>query len=84
MFKPPGNRSAGGGPPFWFVKVQRLARPPMPWAWAIYKDGATDPFQRSVRLYRSADEAWAAGHAVLDRIRRAARAAQEAPLDPLE
>src|SRR4028119_664670 len=31
------------------VTVQRLARPPMPWTWAIYEDDATEPCHRSRR-----------------------------------
>lgn len=50
------------------VTVQRLARPPMPWTWAIHEDDATDPCRRSSRFYRSAEEAWAVGRAVLTRM----------------
>ena len=50
------------------VMVRRLARPPMPWTWAIYEDDATEPCYRSSRFYRSAEEAWAVGRAMLTRI----------------
>ncbi len=50
------------------VTVQRLARPPMPWTWAIYEDDVADPFHRSNRFYRSAEEAWAVGRAMLTRM----------------
>ena len=50
------------------VTVQHLARPPMPWTWAIYEDDATEPCHRSSRFYRSAEEAWAVGRAMLTRM----------------
>jgi hypothetical protein len=50
------------------VTVQRLARPPMPWAWAIHEDDAAEPCHRSSRFYRSAEEAWAVGRAMLTRM----------------
>jgi hypothetical protein len=50
------------------VTVQRLARPPMPWTWAIHEDDATEPCHRSSRFYRSAEEAWAVGRAMLIRM----------------
>ena len=56
----------GAGPRF-FVRVHRLARPPAPWGWAIYEAGRAEPRQCSTRLYRSADEAWAVGRAMLAR-----------------
>ena len=62
-----GNgQNTGWRPPRRFsVSVQRLARPPMPWTWAIYEDDATEPHHRSSRFYRSAEEAWAVGRAML-------------------
>ena len=63
------GQQTGCRPPRRFsVMVQRLARPPMPWTWAIYEDGATDPRRCSSRFYRSAEEAWAVGRAMLDRL----------------
>ena len=50
------------------VTVQRLARPPMPWTWAIHEDDATEPYHRSTRFYRSAEEAWAVARAMLPRL----------------
>ena len=65
-----GNgQHTGWRPPRRFsVTVQRLARPPTPWTWAIHEDDATDPFHRSSRFYRSAEEAWAVGRAMLTRM----------------
>ena len=50
------------------VTVRRLARPPLPWTWAIHEDDAADPLHRSSRFYRSAEEAWAVGRAMLPRL----------------
>ena len=50
------------------VTVLRLARSPMPWTWAIHEDDAAEPFHRSSRFYRSAEEAWAVGRAMLPRL----------------
>ena len=50
------------------VTVQRLARPPMPWTWAIHEDDAPESHHRSSRFYRSAEEAWAVGRAMLTRM----------------
>jgi hypothetical protein len=50
------------------VTVQHLARPPTPWTWTIHEDDATEPFHRSGRSYRSAEEAWAVGRAMLTRM----------------
>ena len=50
------------------ITVQRLARPPMPWTWAIREDDATEPCHRSSRFYRSEEEAWAVGRAMLTRM----------------
>ena len=63
------GQQTGWRPPRRFsVTVQRLARPPMPWTWAIHEDDATDPYHRSSRFYRSAEEAWAVGRAMLTRM----------------
>ena len=50
------------------VTVQRLARPPLPWTWAIHEDDAAEPCHRSCRFYGSAEEAWAVGRAMLPRL----------------
>ena len=65
-----GNgQHTGWRPPRRFsVTVQRLARPPMPWTWAIHEDDAAEPYHRSSRFYRSAEEAWAVGRAMLPRL----------------
>ena len=63
------GQQTGWRPPRRFsVTVQRLARPPMPWTWAIQEDDVADPFHRSRRFYRSAEEAWAVGRAMLTRM----------------
>ena len=63
------GQNTGWRPPRRFsVTVQRLARSPTPWTWAIYEDDAADPLQRSSRFYRSAEEAWAVGRAMLTRM----------------
>ena len=63
------GQQTGWRPPRRFsVTVQRLARPPTPWTWAIHEDDATEPCHRSSRVYRSADEAWAVGRAMLTRL----------------
>ena len=49
------------------IEVQRLARPPTPWTWAIPEKGRAEPFRCSTRLHRPAEDAWTAGHAMLDR-----------------
>jgi hypothetical protein len=63
------GQNTGWRPPRRFsVTVQRLARPPSPWTWAIHEEDVADPFQRSSRFYRSAEEAWAVGRAMLIRM----------------
>ena len=63
------GQHTGWRPPRRFsVTVQRLARPPTPWTWAIHEDDAADPCRRSSRFYRSAEEAWAVGRAMLTRM----------------
>jgi hypothetical protein len=54
-----------GATPALVVNVQRQARLPTPWTWAIHKDGQSEPLRRSTRLYRSAEDAWTARRAVL-------------------
>ena len=58
----------GGARPRFFVRAQRVARPPTPWTWAICEEGRAEPLRCSARLYRSAEDAWAVGHAMLDRL----------------
>ena len=60
----------GGAPPRLVVKAKRVARPPTPWAWIIYEEGESQPLRSSTRLYPSAEEAWAVGHAMLVRLPR--------------
>jgi hypothetical protein len=55
----------GGGVPEFFVRAHRIARPPTPWTWAIYRDGWAEACQSSSHSYRSAEEAWAVGSAML-------------------
>ena len=58
----------GGTPPRFFVRAQRVARSPTPWTWAIHEEGRSEPLRCSTRLYRSAEDAWAVGSAVLGRL----------------
>ena len=53
-------------------RVAPAARPPTPWTWAICEEGRAEPLRCSTRLYRSAEDAWAVGHAMLDRLPKAA------------
>ena len=70
----------GGASARYFVKAQRVARPPTPWTWAIYEEARREPVWCSTRLYRSAEDAWAVGHAMLDRLPKSVvNAAAEAP-----
>jgi hypothetical protein len=59
-----------GAMPALVVKVQRRARPPTPWTWAIHEDGQSEPVRCSTRLYRSAEDAWTVGRAMLGRLPR--------------
>jgi hypothetical protein len=59
-----------GARPQFFIKVQRLGRPPMPWTWAIHGEGRAEPYQGSSLSYPSADEAWEAARTMLDRLGR--------------
>ena len=61
----PWWKAVGTGESF-TLKVERGAKPPMPWTWEIVSasDRAAAP-QRSLRGYRSAEEAWTAGRAAL-------------------
>ena len=63
------GQQTGWRPPRRFsVVVQRLARPPLPWAWAIHEEGEAEALQRSMQRYRSAEDAWTAGRAALEAI----------------
>jgi hypothetical protein len=68
-----------GAPPRFVVKVQHVARPSSPWTWAIYEETGPEPVRCSTRFYRCAEDAWAVGHAMLERLPRPAiRAAPSA------
>jgi hypothetical protein len=60
----------GGGVPQFSVRTQRIARPPTPWMWAIYKDGWAEACRCSSLSYRSAEEAWAVGRAMLHHMKK--------------
>ena len=47
------------------LKVERAAQRPRPWTWEIVGEGGRAGARRSSRGYRSAEEAWAAGRAVV-------------------
>lgn len=47
------------------LKVERGAQMPLPWTWEIVSDGGKAGAQRSLRGYRSAEDAYAAGRAAL-------------------
>jgi hypothetical protein len=47
------------------LKVERGAQMPLPWTWEIVGDSGRAAAQRSLRGYRSAEEAYAAGQAAL-------------------
>ena len=54
--------------PRFHARVLRLGKPPAPWIWAIYQRGREEPHRQSPQFYRSAEEAWAAGRAMLNRL----------------
>jgi hypothetical protein len=54
-----------------YVLVRRGGQPPMPWTWAIHREGGQELLRRAVRGYRSAEEAWEAGRAALAALERA-------------
>jgi len=54
--------------PTYVVRVQRSNRPRLPWVWEIYQNGRSTPYQRTLRGYRSAEEAWEAGRAAVARL----------------
>jgi hypothetical protein len=47
------------------VRVQRDARPPAPWSWAIHREGEPVAVRRSEEHYRGADDALDAGRRAL-------------------
>lgn len=47
------------------LKVERTARPPLPWTWEIISETGKAGAKRSMRAYQSAEDAWAAGRAAL-------------------
>jgi hypothetical protein len=57
--------------PKYNLQVHRSARPPLAWIWEIHLDGVEGAFRRAVRGYRSAEEAWEAGRATLERLSHA-------------
>ena len=54
----------------YFVRAERLGRPPLPWTWAICKAGDSIAYERGERFYRSAEDAWEAGNVALQQTRR--------------
>jgi len=52
------------------LKVERTARPPLPWTWEIVSENGKVGARRSLKAYPSAEEAWAAGQAALADARR--------------
>jgi hypothetical protein len=60
----------GGGVPQFSVRTQRIARQPTPWMWAIYKEGWAEACHCSSLSYRSAEEAWAVGRAMLHHMKK--------------
>ena len=56
------------------LKVERTGRPPLPWTWEIVSEHGKPGAQRSFRGYQSAEDAWAAGRAVLAMLTRASDA----------
>ena len=63
-----GPPIGGGTAPRLVIRVQRRVRLPTPWAWAIYEEGRAEPFRCSTRFYRSAEDAWMVGRAMLNRL----------------
>lgn len=47
------------------LRVMRAAKPPLLWTWEIHGESGKGDARRSLRGYRSAEEAWTAGRAVL-------------------
>jgi hypothetical protein len=55
------------------LKVERAAQPPLPWTWEIVSGDGEAGAQRSLRGYRAAEEAWAAGRVALADLERGRR-----------
>jgi hypothetical protein len=69
MNRPPSDPAARGLPVHGLhLRVERSAPPPLPWIWVIHREGDAPPVRRALRAYRSAEEAWEAGRAVLARL----------------
>ena len=52
------------------LKVARTARPPLPWTWEIVSEDGKAGARHSLRAYRCAEDAWAAGRAALADLER--------------
>ncbi len=62
--QPPWWGKIGTGERF-TLKVERGAHRPLPWTWEIVSEDGKVGAQRSLRGYRSAEDAYAAGRAAL-------------------
>jgi hypothetical protein len=76
---PIGHALGVGARARYYVRTLRTARPPTPWTWAICEEGRPEPVRCSTQHYRSAEDAWAVGSAVLDRLPKATLAAASSP-----
>ena len=65
MTKMLDKRPTIGGRTDVFVRAERVGQQPAPWVWVIYSAGGLATWQRATQGYRSAEEAWTAGSAVL-------------------
>src|SRR4051794_4650355 len=77
----------GGTAPRLVARATRVASPPTPWTWVIHEEGCPEPIRSSTRRYRSAEDAWAVGQALLSRLPKSAvkapaPAQQETSPDP--
>jgi hypothetical protein len=61
----PDGRRLG---PRFYVRVQRTGKPPTPWTWTIHGQVRDDAVEQSVQFYRSAEEAWESGRAMLNHL----------------
>jgi hypothetical protein len=55
------------------LKVERRAQPPLPWTWEVVGEGGGAAARRSLRGYRAAEDAWAAGRVALADLQRGGR-----------